>query len=146
MVIFKEVTTINIKPIIIFELKLIVKPEGINKISFIAWVNWLTLNNGKTPTKPLKLNITAKGFHLLPKPSVIKYIGPPWISPFESLPLYIIDKVDVKNFVDIPITPLIHIQKIDPGPPILIATATPAILPIPTVADRAVDKAPKWLI
>ena len=53
------------------------------------------------------------------------------------------DKVDVKNFVDIPIIPLIHIQKIEPGPPILIATATPAIFPIPTVADKAVERALK---
>ena len=37
--------------------------------------------------------------------------------------------------------PLIHIQNIAPGPPIEIATATPAIFPIPTVAERAVVKA-----
>ena len=48
---------------------------------------------------------------------------------------------DVKNFVDIPITALIHIQNIAPGPPIEIATATPAIFPIPIVADNAVLKA-----
>ena len=48
---------------------------------------------------------------------------------------------EVKNLVDIPIRPLIHIQNIAPGPPIEIATATPAIFPIPTVAERAVVKA-----
>ena len=39
--------------------------------------------------------------------------------------------------------PLTHIQKIAPGPPIEIATDTPAILPIPTVADNAVESAAK---
>ena len=63
--------------------------------------------------------------------------------PLESFPLYIIAKEEVKNFVDIPIIPLTHIQKIAPGPPIEIATDTPAILPIPTVADNAVESAAK---
>ena len=57
------------------------------------------------------------------------------------MPLYITANDDVKNLVDIPIIPLIHIQNIAPGPPIEIATATPAILPIPTVAESAVVKA-----
>ena len=49
--------------------------------------------------------------------------------------------VAVKNLVDIPITALTHIQKTAPGPPMAIATATPAILPIPTVAESAVVNA-----
>ena len=61
--------------------------------------------------------------------------------PTESIPLYITANDDVKNLVVIPIIPLIHIQNIAPGPPIEIATATPAILPIPTVAESAVVKA-----
>ena len=89
------------------------------------------------------LKNTARAFHFFPKPSVIKYIGPPCIFPAESFPLNIIANDDVKNLVDIPIIPLTHIQKIAPGPPIDIATETPAILPIPTVADKAVDKAAK---
>ena len=47
----------------------------------------------------------------------------------------------MKNFVAIPTIALIHIQNNAPGPPKEIATATPAILPIPTVLDKAVDKA-----
>ena len=35
----------------------------------------------------------------------------------------------------------IHIQKIAPGPPIVMAYATPAMLPVPIVADRAVQSA-----
>ena len=34
-----------------------------------------------------------------------------------------------------------HIQNIAPGPPNAIAVATPAILPVPTVADIAVNNA-----
>jgi hypothetical protein len=34
-----------------------------------------------------------------------------------------------------PISPDIHIQTRAPGPPLIIATATPAIFPIPMVAD-----------
>ena len=35
----------------------------------------------------------------------------------------------------------IHIQNTAPGPPIAIAPATPAMLPVPTVAARAVQTA-----
>ena len=83
----------------------------------------------------------ARGFHDFPKPSIIKYIGPPCKTPALSFPLNMIAKVDVKNFVDIPITALTHIQKTAPGPPIEIATATPAIFPIPMVEDKAVVSA-----
>ena len=40
-----------------------------------------------------------------------------------------------------PTTELTHIQNRAPGPPILIATATPLMLPIPTVPARALDRA-----
>ena len=36
-----------------------------------------------------------------------------------------------------------HIQKSAPGPPMQIAVATPTILPVPMVAERAVQSAPK---
>ena len=45
------------------------------------------------------------------------------------------------NFVHIPRIAEIHIQKTAPGPPIAIAPATPAILPVPTVAASAVQTA-----
>ena len=38
------------------------------------------------------------------------------------------------------------IQKTAPGPPIVIAIATPPILPMPTVPETAADSAWKWLI
>ena len=45
------------------------------------------------------------------------------------------------NFVDIPKKPAIINQNVAPGPPIEITIATPAIFPIPTVPDTAVDNA-----
>ena len=41
------------------------------------------------------------------------------------------------NLEAIPNKPAIIIQNVAPGPPIEIATATPAILPKPTVAESA---------
>ena len=40
-----------------------------------------------------------------------------------------------------PAMPIIHIQKIAPGPPKAIATATPPMFPNPTVAERAAERA-----
>ena len=45
------------------------------------------------------------------------------------------------NLVAIPSRAVTHIQNRAPGPPKWIANATPAMFPIPTVADSAVDSA-----
>src|SRR5690606_2468739 len=66
----------------------------------------------------------------------------PWL----SFPRYMMAKVEVKNLVLIPIMALIHIQNTAPGPPMEMATATPAIFPIPMVEDKAVVKAWKCVI
>lgn len=47
----------------------------------------------------------------------------------------------VESIADTPNETEIHIQKTAPGPPIAIAPTTPAILPVPTVAARAVQTA-----
>src|SRR5688500_12964667 len=88
-----------------------------------------------------KQNNTANGYHLLFNDYGITYIGPPCISPRESLPLYITDRVLVKKLVDIPTIAVTHIQNNAPGPPIEMAAATPAMLPIPTVDASAVESA-----
>src|SRR5690606_1777387 len=82
-----------------------------------------------------------RNFHFLPIPSSITYMGPPWICPDESLPLYIMASVQVKYLVAIPTKAETHIQKMAPGPPMLMAKATPLIFPKPTVAATAEDKA-----
>ena len=43
-----------------------------------------------------------------------------------------------------PNTPVSHIHRTAPGPPDMIAVATPTMLPVPIVADSAVHKAPNW--
>ena len=45
------------------------------------------------------------------------------------------------NFVDMPRKPATINQNVAPGPPMEITIATPAILPIPTVPETAVDNA-----
>jgi hypothetical protein len=57
-----------------------------------------------------------------------------------------IARVQVKNFVAIPTKAETHIQNMAPGPPVPIANATPLILPRPTVAAIAEDKACKEVI
>lgn len=47
--------------------------------------------------------------------------------------------------VAIPKKAAIHIQKSAPGPPATKAVATPTIFPVPIVAERAVQSAPKLL-
>jgi hypothetical protein len=50
------------------------------------------------------------------------------------------------NFVDMPSRPATMSQRVAPGPPAEMATATPAMLPIPTVPETAVHSAWKWEI
>ena len=45
--------------------------------------------------------------------------------------------------VAIPKNAASHIQKMAPGPPAAMAVATPTMLPVPTVAERAVQRALK---
>ncbi len=88
----------------------------------------------------------ANGFHFLPRPSTITYMGPPCTCPELSGPRYMIDSEQVKNFVAIPTMALSHIQKIAPGPPTVIAMATPEMFPMPIVAARALTSAWKWVM
>ena len=74
---------------------------------------------------------------------MIMYMGPPCTSPFESRPLYMMDNAASKNLVDMPTMALTHIQKITPGPPMVSAMATPAMLPMPTVDAMALSRA--WM-
>ena len=58
---------------------------------------------------------------------------------------YFTPSVHSVNFEAMPIRPAMIIQKVAPGPPIPTATATPAMLPRPTVPESAVASAWKWL-
>ena len=69
------------------------------------------------------------------------YIGPPHISPFELVSLYFMASAHSAYFVDIPKAAATHIQTRAPGPPVIIAVATPTILPVPIVPASAVMRA-----
>ena len=56
------------------------------------------------------------------------------------------ERVTSVSLIDMPKKPTVHIQKMAPGPPRAMASATPPMLPRPTVAESAADNAWKWLI
>src|SRR5690606_34240829 len=58
---------------------------------------------------------------------------------------YFTPSVHSTNFELMPSRPATIIQKVAPGPPMLMAIATPAMLPSPTVPDSAVASAWKWV-
>jgi hypothetical protein len=71
-------------------------------------------------------------------PFFMAYIGPPHISPTLFVSRYLTARTDSPYFVERPKQALIHIQTRAPGPPRTMAVATPTMLPVPTVAARAV--------
>ena len=83
----------------------------------------------------------SQAVHLSPRPCSRKYIGPPAIVPSGCIWRYLMPRTTSANLVAIPKIPVNHIQTGAPGPPMLIAAATPAILPLPTVAERAIINA-----
>ena len=68
-------------------------------------------------------------------------MGPPAIRPRASVVRYFTASSASANLVAIPTSPVTHIQNSAPGPPAAIAPATPAMLPVPTVAASAVISA-----
>ena len=76
-------------------------------------------------------------------------MGPPETvpahSPSCSRTRYFCASVTSEYLVAIPTAAVTHIQKSAPGPPQWMARATPAMFPIPTVADSAVVSAWKWV-
>ena len=69
------------------------------------------------------------------------YIGPPWgLSGSERSRLNM-DCVTSVILSAMPRSPMTHIQKTAPGPPNAIASATPAMLPRPMVAESAAESA-----
>ena len=122
-------------------MNLVVKGDSMPETVIIDSVSWLACIKQSVPTIPKMVNAIASGRHCLPKPSVIIYIVPPCTSPAVSFPRYIMASDPSKNLVVIPTMALTHIQNTTPGPPIATAIATPAMLPIPTVAAMALISA-----
>ena len=69
------------------------------------------------------------------------YIGPPTQRPWAFCSRKRTASTTSAYLVAMPTRAVIHIQNKAPGPPTAIAVATPAILPVPTVADSAVISA-----
>src|SRR5690606_41438647 len=63
---------------------------------------------------------------------------PPDIRPFSFLTRYLTASTPSPYLLAIPNKAVIHIQNTAPGPPRTHAVATPAILPVPMVAESAV--------
>ena len=74
------------------------------------------------------------------------YMGPPCGLSRSSVFRYSIASVTSVSLMLMPRKPITHIQNMAPGPPSAMASATPPMLPRPTVADNAADRAWKWLI
>ena len=83
--------------------------------------------------------------HFIFKPFSKAYIGPPSIMPSDVLTRYLMPMKLSAYLVDIPKIPVNQHQRTAPGPPNVIAVATPTILPVPIVAARAVASAAKGL-
>ena len=64
-------------------------------------------------------------------------MAPPITRPSSRTSRYFWPRVHSTNFADMPNSPAKTIQNVAPGPPTDTATATPAMLPRPTVADNA---------
>ena len=94
------------------------------------------------PARPPKMaNSVPSHFHLLPRPFLMAYIGPPTHWPWSFFSRYFTASTTSPYLVAMPSSAVIHIQNSAPGPPTAMAVATPAILPVPTVADSAVISA-----
>ena len=122
------------------------QPRSMNTTSRTICTSWLACSTGRVPMRPNPANMYASQCQRFGKPSRITYMGPPRSVPALSRPRYITASVQVKNLVAMPTMAVIHIQKMAPGPPMTMASATPAMLPIPMVPASADDSAWKWVI
>ena len=80
---------------------------------------------------------------LFENPFFMVNMGPPFISPFSLTSRYLLASIHSAYLVVIPKAAESHIQTRAPGPPANMAVATPTILPVPMVAERAVISALK---
>ena len=80
------------------------------------------------------------------KPRSSAYIAPPSILPEWSFTRYFTPMNTSEYLVAMPRMPVIHIQKMAPGPPNRRPVPTPTMLPVPMVAASAVVSAPNWVM
>ena len=80
------------------------------------------------------------------KPRSRAYMAPPSILPEWSFTRYFTPMNTSEYFVAMPRMPVIHIQKMAPGPPNRRPVPTPTMLPVPMVAASAVVSAPNCVM
>ena len=83
--------------------------------------------------------------HFMPIPRSKAYMGPPSILPCGVRMRYLTASSPSAYLVEMPNTPVSQHQNTAPGPPNVMAVATPTIFPVPMVAANAVANAPNWL-
>ena len=97
--------------------------------------------NAAIPVKTQK----STASHFIFNPLSRAYIGPPIMVPSGVFTLYLIARSPSLYLVAIPKKPAIQHHSTAPGPPRVMAVATPMMLPVPIVAAREVARAPNWL-
>ena len=102
---------------------------------------WTAAPMPKEARKANRAKRTAS--HFCPVPCSRMYIVPPRQSPCSSLLRKWTARVTSENLVHMPKNADTSIQNRAPGPPRWSAVATPAMLPVPTVAAIAVARAAK---
>ncbi|CFP58998.1 hypothetical protein FR5810_02488 [Bordetella pertussis] len=100
----------------------------------------------KPARPPNSANNVPSHAHRGPSPLRMAYIGPPVNSPRASLSRKCTASSTSLYLVAMPTSAVTHIQNRAPGPPRKMAVATPAMLPVPTVAARLVISAWNGLI
>ena len=95
----------------------------------------------KPASPPNSANAVASQRQRPPRPLRMTYIGPPTCSRLSSTSRYFTASTISEYLVAMPTSAVIHIQNSAPGPPTAIAVATPAMLPVPTVAESSVISA-----
>ena len=103
---------------------------------------WARLPMPKEAKMVNRVNAAARNLPKRPPTPVLKYsCGPPCCLPFLSVVRKRTPRYASEYFDAMPTMPVSQIQNSAPGPPMEIAVATPTMLPVPTVAARAVVSA-----
>ena len=102
---------------------------------------WIALPMARAPSAPKKAKQRARGMKRGPSPFLMVYIGPPNQTPPSPRSRKRRASVTSAYFVAMPSAALSQSQNNAPGPPRDIASATPAMFPVPTVPASAAQRA-----
>ncbi len=123
---------------------------GVQKVSSGSWAwtapatlpAWTALPMPKLATTAKIAKAIARTFPSGPlMPSERYHCGPPVFWPLRLVCRNLTPRTASEYLVAMPTRPVTHIQNRAPGPPRAMAAPTPPMLPTPTVAARATDRA-----